>query len=150
DIGCGPGTAVRVALRRGATAIGIDPAPVMLRLARVTTRRGDARWLDGAAGALPIEDASVTVARAVSPGHHRPGPHRALAEVRRVLQPGGRFLVTERRIGHDAHGHGDHGWTAEQAGAFAARAEGTGLVDVDVSTHTPGNRPTFVVMAKRA
>src|SRR5271165_6086391 len=33
DIGCGPGTAVRLAGRRAATATGIDPSPVMLRLA---------------------------------------------------------------------------------------------------------------------
>src|SRR4051812_26026259 len=35
DLGCGPGTAVRVAARRGAHATGVDPAPVMLRVARL-------------------------------------------------------------------------------------------------------------------
>src|SRR5262245_52558352 len=149
DIGCGPGTAVRVALRRGATAVGVDPAPVMLRLARLTTHRGDARWLEGAAEALPIEDASVTVAWSLSTVHHWRDLGDGLAEVRRVLQPGGRFLVTERRIGRDTHGHGSHGWTAAQANAFAARCAEAGLVDVDVSTHTPGNRPTFVVVGTR-
>jgi trans-aconitate methyltransferase len=37
DIGCGPGTAVRMAARRAATATGIDPDPAMLRLARWIT-----------------------------------------------------------------------------------------------------------------
>ena len=37
DIGCGPGTAVRHAARRGAAATGIDPDPAMLRLARWIT-----------------------------------------------------------------------------------------------------------------
>ena len=32
DVGCGPGTAVREAARRGARVTGVDPAPVMLRL----------------------------------------------------------------------------------------------------------------------
>ena len=41
DIGCGPGTAVRAAARCGARATGIDPAPVMLRVARAVTRRRD-------------------------------------------------------------------------------------------------------------
>jgi|SRR5215467_11938968 len=39
DIGCGPGTAARHATRLGASVVGIDPAPVMLRLARLLTRR---------------------------------------------------------------------------------------------------------------
>ena len=34
DVGCGPGTAVREAGRRGARAAGVDPAPVMLSVAR--------------------------------------------------------------------------------------------------------------------
>ena len=36
DIGCGPGTAARRAARLGASVVGVDPAPVMLRLARLT------------------------------------------------------------------------------------------------------------------
>ena len=36
DIGCGPGTAVREAARRGATATGVDPSPIMLRIATRT------------------------------------------------------------------------------------------------------------------
>lgn len=39
DVGCGPGTAVREAARRGARAIGIDPARVMLRLAEALVRK---------------------------------------------------------------------------------------------------------------
>ena len=33
DLGCGPGVAAREAARRGARVTGVDPAPVMLRLA---------------------------------------------------------------------------------------------------------------------
>ncbi len=33
DVGCGPGTAVRLAARRAVTATGIDPDPAMLGLA---------------------------------------------------------------------------------------------------------------------
>jgi len=38
DIGCGPGGAARVADQRGATVVGVDPAPMMLRLASAVTR----------------------------------------------------------------------------------------------------------------
>jgi Methyltransferase domain len=37
DIGCGPGTAARAAASRGARVTGIDPATVMLRVARAVT-----------------------------------------------------------------------------------------------------------------
>ncbi len=39
DIGCGPGNSVRAAARRGARVIGVDPATVMLRVARLVTPR---------------------------------------------------------------------------------------------------------------
>ena len=39
DVGCGPGVAVRYAAQLGATVTGVDPAPVMLRVARLLTRR---------------------------------------------------------------------------------------------------------------
>ena len=41
DVGCGPGTAVRRAARLGASVIGVDPAPVMLRVARILTRSSE-------------------------------------------------------------------------------------------------------------
>src|SRR5260370_13250163 len=51
DIGCGPGTAARRAARLGASVIGVDPAPVMLRLARLLTRRSThaVRYAEGGA-----------------------------------------------------------------------------------------------------
>ena len=62
DIGCGPGTAARRAARAGASAVGIDPAPVMLRLARFLTRRSThtVRYAEGSAEALPLPDSSVS------------------------------------------------------------------------------------------
>src|SRR5262245_12784395 len=58
DIGCGPGTAVRHAARQGAKVSGIDPAPVMLRTARVLTRDSKVRYVEGTAEELPQPDAS--------------------------------------------------------------------------------------------
>src|SRR5215469_3681561 len=67
DIGCGPGTAARRAARLGATVVGVDPAPVMLRFARLLTRRSvhTVRYAEGSAEALPLPDSSVSVARSI-------------------------------------------------------------------------------------
>src|SRR4051794_8106864 len=62
DVGCGPGTATRHAARRGAGAIGVDPAAVMLRVARLLTlRRRPVRWVEGVAESLPLGDGAATV-----------------------------------------------------------------------------------------
>ncbi|MGH9046308.1 MAG: class I SAM-dependent methyltransferase, partial [Acidimicrobiales bacterium] len=62
DVGCGPGAAVRHAAKFGASVVGIDPAPVMLTVARSLTRSSDRiRFGEGSAEALPLADSSVSV-----------------------------------------------------------------------------------------
>jgi SAM-dependent methyltransferase len=59
DIGCGPGTAVRIAAARAASATGIDPDPTMLRYARLLVSlrpRISARFVQGSAESLPLTD----------------------------------------------------------------------------------------------
>ena len=55
DVGCGPGVAVHHARSLGATAIGVDPAPVMLRVARARWRATPTvQWRLGTAEELPV------------------------------------------------------------------------------------------------
>ena len=70
DIGCGPGGAVREAARRGARATGVDPAPVMLRLARAFTRDDGIGWAEGTAENVPLPDGSATVLWSLATVHH--------------------------------------------------------------------------------
>jgi ubiquinone/menaquinone biosynthesis C-methylase UbiE len=147
DIGCGPGSAIRKAVRRGATATGVDPAPVMLKLARLTARRGQARWLDGTAESVPVPDDDATVVWSLATVHHWRDIDRGLAEVVRVLRPGGRFLVIERHARPGATGLGSHGWTPDQAQVFAQRCEEAGLTSVQVSEHMIGRTKSLVVDA---
>src|SRR4051812_20226328 len=54
DVGCGPGVAVRRAAASAASVVGVDPAPVMLRVAGVLTRgraSSTVRYLEGGAEA---------------------------------------------------------------------------------------------------
>src|SRR5215204_4127035 len=59
DLGCGPGAAVRFAARRGVQVTGVDPAPVMLDVARRLTRGGQVTYVEGAAEAIPLPDAAA-------------------------------------------------------------------------------------------
>ena len=76
---------------------GIDVSPAMLGLAR---RRGAAlgRAVElrlGDAQALPFDDASFDVVVSTLALCTIPDPGRAAAEARRVLRPGGRFLLLD-------------------------------------------------------
>ena len=150
DVGCGPGTAVRVAARRGATGVGVDPAPVMLRVARLLTRPGrPVGWHRGTAEALPLADGSATVWWSLATVHHWQDVAAGLAEARRVLRPGGRLLAVERRIVAGAEGVASHGWEEAQAASFAAACRAAGLADVAVSTARIGPGDQLVVRATR-
>lgn len=71
DIGCGPGVAVRYAAQLGATITGVDPAPIMLRIARLLTRRpAKVRYAEGVAEAIPLPDDSASVVWSIATVHH--------------------------------------------------------------------------------
>jgi ubiquinone/menaquinone biosynthesis C-methylase UbiE len=150
DVGCGPGTAVRKAARRGARVTGVDPAPVMLRLARALTRdRPAITWAEGAAEDLPQPDGSATVVWSLATVHHWRDVTAGLAEVKRALAPRGRLLAIERRVRPGATGLASHGWTEQQAESFAAQCRAAGFESVRIEKHTPGRRAVFVVKAVR-
>lgn len=166
DVGCGPGPAVRYAARLGATAIGVDPAPVMLRIARLVTRgargaratratratraAGHARFAEGRAEAIPVPDGSATVLWSVACVHHWRDLDAGLAEAGRVLAPGGRLVAIERRCQPGADGLASHGWTDAQAAAFAESCSAAGFERVQIGQHTVGRRPTVSVTAVNA
>lgn len=150
DVGCGSGPAIRAALRRGATADGVDPSSTMLAVARrLTLGRRAARWHVGAAESIPVADATATVVWSVATVHHWQDVAAGVAEARRVLRPGGRLLAVERRIAPDADGLASHGWTETQAQAFAATCRTAGFTDVAVETHPLGKGTQLVVRAMR-
>jgi len=150
DLGCGPGVAAREAARRGARVTGVDPAPVMLRLAsRLTRSSSGITWSEGAAEAIPLADDAATVLWSIATVHHWHDLDAGLCEVDRVLATGGRLLVIERQTQPGATGHASHGWTDEQAAGFAERCREMGFVAVQVGRHA-GRRPLVTVQAHAA
>ncbi|MCD2196764.1 class I SAM-dependent methyltransferase [Actinomycetospora endophytica] len=140
EIGCGTGNLLLAAARAepGAAVVGLDPDAGALARARHKTRRLPAIRLEqGYADELPHADGSVDRVVSAFMFHHLPadGKRAMLAEVRRVLAPGGVLAVLDfdgaprpfgpltpllrfahRRRGHDhGHDHG-HGHDAEPLG----------------------------------
>jgi ubiquinone/menaquinone biosynthesis C-methylase UbiE len=148
DVGCGPGAAVRRAARLGASTVGVDPALVMLRLARILTRSSlPARYLQGSAEALPLPDESASAVWSIASVHHWADLDAGLRQARRVLRPGGRLVAIERRTQPGGRGLASHGWTDPQADAFAQRCLDHGFVDARVDRHQYGRRRTLSVTA---
>jgi len=90
DVACGSGLAVELAAIRGATCAGIDASPRLLAVARDRSPEADLRV--GDMHALPWDDASFDVVTSFR-GIWGTTPD-AVAEVHRVLVPGGRVGIT--------------------------------------------------------
>ena len=90
DVGCGEGQVARVAAEAGLTVVGIDPAASQVEVAR--DRAGGPAYLQGSATALAVADGVADAAVACLVFEHIVDVDAALAEVARVLRPGGRFL----------------------------------------------------------
>jgi ubiquinone/menaquinone biosynthesis C-methylase UbiE len=147
DVGCGPGVAVQHARSIGAEVIGVDPATVMLRVARLRWwRRPDVSWRIGTAESLPVDAGWATVVWSLATVHHWVDLAGALDEAWRVLEPSGRLVVIERRIDDtEADGVASHGWTVEQSESFAEHCRRRGFVDVTTGSRVRDRELLHVV-----
>jgi ubiquinone/menaquinone biosynthesis C-methylase UbiE len=119
----------------------------MLRVAR---RLGDGdriTYLEGGAESLPPPDAGATVVWSIASIHHWSELDAAIAEERRVLEPGGRFVAIERRTRPGATGLARHGWTDDQVEAFAGTCRAAGFGDVRIARSDSRRRPAGAVAA---
>jgi len=92
DLATGTGDLALAAASRGASVVGLDLAPRMIRLARAKPGAGRIRFIVGDMSSLPLPPASVDVVTTGYGLRNVPDLERALAEIARVLRPGGRFL----------------------------------------------------------
>lgn len=100
DVGCGTANLLPLLADAGARAescIGIDAAPGMLRMAREKARASAFRAgvAAAAAEALPFADGAFDLAVSASTLHDWDDPRAGLAEIRRVLRPGGELLLLD-------------------------------------------------------
>ncbi len=102
DVGCGTGAVTLLAKTRSGKdgkVYGIDPSPEMIAVARkkATRKRLEIDFRVGVIESLPFPDASVDVVTSSLMMHHLPEDLkvRGLAEIYRVLKPGGRLLIAD-------------------------------------------------------
>jgi ubiquinone/menaquinone biosynthesis C-methylase UbiE len=94
DVACGTGIVARTAAERTGPAghvVGLDLNEAMLTVARRV--RPDLDWRQGDATSLPFPDGTFDVALCQSGLMFVPDPAAAVAELARVVRPGGRVAV---------------------------------------------------------
>jgi len=99
DLGCGTG-AVTVALaERGLDVTGMDHSPEMLAIAerKLASRmpEGTYKLVTGDVRKLPFASAEFDCVTCQGLLHHLEGIQATLAEMKRVLKPGGQFYISE-------------------------------------------------------
>ena len=97
EIGCGNGAGARIimTLFTPQKFTALDPDPAMLALARKRLAQSIAEVAEGNAEDLPFESARFDAVFNFGILHHVEGWPKAIAEVARVLRPGGAFYIEE-------------------------------------------------------
>ncbi len=153
DVGCGTGDdAARMAERVGpsGSVLGIDFSAAMVEESRRRWGEGGLplRFSVGDVHALALDDASFDAARADRMFQHLAAPEKALAEMIRVLRPGGRIVLADpdwgtycvdgprspafERYMEFARGQARNPWIGRQLyGMFRA----AGLVEIELAAH---------------
>jgi SAM-dependent methyltransferase len=96
EVGCGPGEAAERISASGAEVEALDISERMVELTRargVRVRAGDVQE-------LPFENESFDAALAAWMLYHVPDVERGIAELARVLRPGGRLVAVTNRVEH--------------------------------------------------
>ncbi|MGO1703697.1 MAG: class I SAM-dependent methyltransferase [Candidatus Corynebacterium faecigallinarum] len=92
DLGCGTGGLAAAAVERGRDVTVVDSDPAMV--ARTRKRVPLAATYRASALELPLGSGTFDVVTANFLVNHLPDPRRGMAEIARVLRPGGRAAVT--------------------------------------------------------
>jgi ubiquinone/menaquinone biosynthesis C-methylase UbiE len=133
DVGTGPGYLARAAAPRvgeSGRAVGLDASPEMIAQARkrATQEASSAEFVEAEAQTMPFADGEFGVVVSRLAMHHLPGEAReqALAEMSRVLRPGGRLVLVDMlapsplRLLHDMVRGSPSGSLGGEGGLFAA------------------------------
>jgi SAM-dependent methyltransferase len=106
EVGCGPGhLSIRMARQLGLEVTGLDLDPDMIEIARENAddmadeSQRRPTFLQGDVAALPFPDGSFDLVVSTMSMHHWADPRAGLAEIGRVLRPGGRALMWDLRPG---------------------------------------------------
>jgi ubiquinone/menaquinone biosynthesis C-methylase UbiE/DNA-binding transcriptional ArsR family regulator len=156
DLGCGTGQMAGTLAPFVRHVIAVDGSAAMLQAAKKRLQRFDNVELRrGELEALPIDNGRLDAATLVLVLHHLPEPERALAEVSRVLQPGGRVIIVDMQP-HDRESYRQqmgHVWLGFSDEHVRRLLTGSGFGSISIVPLVPSPKSKgpglFVATAKR-
>jgi len=136
---------VRAAASVAREAVGVDPSVRMLKIARRRSRgHSNVRFVEAPAHKLPFGDGEFDVAWTVHALHHWGDEGAGLAEVHRILSPGGRLLVMEALDPGKPWGIGE-----EDVDRISRLLREVGFTEVTRSNHASDGFDEVVLTATR-
>jgi len=131
DAGCGTGRFAEIAAKAGARVVAVDLSAAVFHAAKLAPEwKTDALFVKTNLERLPIRDACVDVVYSIGVLHHCAAPARAVAEIARVLRPGGAFA----------------GWVYMKQGSYGHRMRSMWRA----WSTSPGNRPALLALVEAA
>lgn len=92
DVGCGGGFLANVLAEHKYRVTGLDASPESLRVAKAHDGTGTVNYIEGDAYEMPFPDQSFEVITAMDFLEHVDQPEKVVAEISRLLKPGGVFI----------------------------------------------------------
>lgn len=142
-LGPGPGVGLQAAAARARHVVGVDPSATMLAVCRKRcapmVADGTVELLQGDAANTGLPDSSVDVVLSVNNVMLWPDWHAGFNEVRRVLRPGGRMLLS-------AHNK----WLPGGLRKLAAAVDDAGFDEIQTWTWEPPGRGATTAAQLRA
>jgi ubiquinone/menaquinone biosynthesis C-methylase UbiE len=99
DLGSGTGRFAPALAAAFGPVTGVEPADAMRRIAETTGHPG-VEYLNGSAEAIPLPDGSVDYTVMFLVWHHVRDQARAIAELTRVIRPGGSVMLRSQFSDH--------------------------------------------------
>ena len=167
DLGCGPGTDARAiadAMPSSGTVVGVDLSRLMVAEARRRAGTADGRieFLVGSATGVPLAGGTFDRCRAQAIMQHVPDARGVIAEMARLLRPGGRAVTLEFDLGSTIIDHPDRattrlildsitdaaldGWIGRQLPRFLREA---GFVEIETAPQMVFNEFEFFMFTMR-
>jgi ubiquinone/menaquinone biosynthesis C-methylase UbiE len=162
DVGAGAGAGTMVAVKSGANVVAVEPTSYMrwvLWFRRLLLRVQDrVTVVDGSAESTGVKTGSIDAAWAVNTMHHWTNLEAGIAELARVLAPGGRALLVDEDFDDPSHPEYEkfgskrreehsHHFDAVDPGVVATELRRVGLAVRFAGADEIAGRPAIVIEA---
>jgi ubiquinone/menaquinone biosynthesis C-methylase UbiE len=152
EIGFGPGRSIGLLASRAGHVTGIDVSETMLARARRRNHRaisdGRVHLLHGDGTQIPLTDHTADAALAVHTIYFWPRPETNLAEIARVLRPGGRLVLALRNPSQPMPRRFDPAtYTMRSTDQLTAMLTTAGFPNVEIHHHTDPDHPLVFLRA---